>query len=261
MAQEYLNHIHTHIGNHRKGRMLNNSLQLVPIKNNSEYWYKSQSPGDGSCLFHSAVMLLLSDEARQDIAINIRRAISEVITLDDYSKIQNCLLALINIQLTLQNNINIDCFKTKIMSNDELKNVVDGIVSKYANSIDIVEFREKFVEDMVNVGFDKGEVEEVFKGYFISNYIEYTNILKSPHMWADHTMVLLLAEKLKINIIVISSRNMEVYKDLSTFNKDYACIVIFNTNETHFEPMVRKDNPNDEEYQTTFALDDLKSIF
>jgi len=164
MAQEYLNHIHTHIGNHRKGRMLNNSLQLVPIKNNSEYWYKSPSPGDGSCLFHSAVMLLLSDEARQDIAINIRRAISEVITLDDYSKIQNCLLALINIQLTLQNNINIDCFQTKIMSNDELKNVVDGIVSKYANSIDIVEFREKFVEDMVNVGLIKEKLKRFLKG-------------------------------------------------------------------------------------------------
>jgi len=260
MAQEYLNHIHTHIGNHRRGRMLNNSLELVPMKSN-EYWYKSPSPGDGSCLFHSAVMLLLSDEARQDIALNIRRAISEVITLDDYSKIQNCLLALINIQLTLQNNINVDCFQTKIMSNEELKREVDSILSKHANSIDIVEFREKFVEDMVKLGFDKGEVEEVFKGYFISNYIEYTNILKSPHMWADHTMVLLLAEKLKINIIVISSRNMQVYKDLSTFNKDYACIVIFNTNETHFEPMVRKLNPNDEEYQTTFTLDDLKSIF
>ena len=46
MAQEYLNHIHTHIGNHRKGKMLNNTLQLVPIKNNSGFLYAYSEVND-----------------------------------------------------------------------------------------------------------------------------------------------------------------------------------------------------------------------
>lgn len=265
MAQEYLNAVCSKISFNKIGGVLNELLQPVPIRNKisflNEYWYKTPSPGDGSCLFHSVMILLLADEAQYNISINVRRAIAELFSLDDYSKIQHGLLSVINIQLTLQNNLSINSFETKIMSDDEVKKIVDEIITKYTNVSDIVSFRDKFIDDMVSNGFIRQEIEDVFKGFFLSNYMEYSNILKNVNMWADHTIVLLLAEKLKINIIVISNRDMEVYKDLSTFNEEYPSIVVFNTNETHFEPMVRKNNPDDSTYQTTFTLDDLKSIF
>ena len=52
---------------------------------------------------------------------------------------------------------------------------------------------------------------------------------------------------------------MKVYKDASTFNPDYLSIVIFNIDGAHFEPMVRRES--DEEYRTTFTLEDLETIF
>ena len=164
-------------------------------------------------------------------------------------------------QEILQNNLSLESFNTvpRDITEKQFKKEVDNIISKHSSITDIVKFREVFIDEIEKIGFYREEIEEMFKGFYLSTYIRYTSTLKDLNQWADQSITLLLSQKLNINIIVISSTNMKVYKDASTFNPDYLSIVIFNIDGAHFEPMVRRES--NEEYRTTFTLEDLETIF
>ena len=72
-------------------------------------------------------------------------------------------------------------------------------------------------------------------------------------------MILLLAEKLKINIVLISSSTLEVYDyNAGRFNPDYVTIVLLYIDGAHFDPLCKKASPYDEKCQYTFSLDELQ---
>ena len=263
--EQFFNELYTHYGYHRKGKILNHMLASSPIKNSigevDNRWCRLPSPGDGSCLFHSVIMCLLSDEARPDIARSLRLAMANSLSITEYSELQGGILSLISIQEILQNNMSLQSFNNvpKDITEDQFKKEVDNIISKNSSIIDIVKFREVFIDEIEKIGFYRDEIEEVFKSFYLTTYIRYTNILKDINQWADQSIALLLSKKLNINIIVISSTNMKVYRDASTFNPSLLSIVIFNIDGAHFEPMFFRET--DEEYRTTFTLKDLETIF
>jgi hypothetical protein len=263
--EQFFKELYSHYGSHRKGKILNHLLMLTPIKNSigevDSRWCRLPSPGDGSCLFHSVVMNLLSDEARPDIAKSLRLAIANSLTIIEYSELQGGILCLMNMQEILQNNLSLESFNNRPrgIAEDQFKKEVDDIISKYSSINDIIKFREVFINEIEKLGFYREEIEDIFKGFYLSTYIKYTSTLKDLNQWADQSITLLLSQKLKINIIVISSTNMKVYKDTSTFNPNYLSIVIFNIDGAHFEPMVFRET--EDEYRTTFSLEDLETIF
>jgi len=263
--EQFFKELYSHYGRYRKGKMLNHMLAPTPIKNSlgevDDRWCRLPSPGDGSCLFHSIIMNLLSDEARPDITKSLRLALANSLTIVDYSELQGGMLSLMNMQEILQNNLSLESFNTvpRGITEDRFKEEVDKIISKHSSIIDIVKFREVFIDEIEKLGFYREEIEEMFKGFYLSTYIRYTSILKDLNQWADQSITLLLSQKLNINIIVISSTNMKVYKDASTFNPDLLSIVIFNIDGAHFEPMVRRET--EQEYRTTFTLEELETIF
>jgi len=108
---------------------------------------------------------------------------------------------------------------------------------------------------MIKLGLDEGELREVFKGLYLISYLQYSSLIKDKSYWVDQSISLLLAEKLKINIIVISSNTMQVYKDAGDFNEDYLTVVIFNVEGLHFEPMFKNDKG-----KSVFTLEELKTI-
>jgi hypothetical protein len=263
--EQFFKELYSHYGRYRKGKILNHMLNQTPIKNSigeiDTRWCRLPSPGDGSCLFHSVIMNLLSDEARPDIARSLRLALANSLTIVEYSELQGGILSLMNMQEILQNNLSLQSFNhvPRGITENRFKEEVDNIISKHSSIIDIVKFREVFINEIEKLGFYRDETEEVFKGFYLSTYIRYTSILKDLNQWADQSIALLLSQKLNINIIVISSTNMKVYKDASTFNPDLLSIVIFNIDGAHFEPMVRRES--EEEYRTTFTLEELETIF
>jgi hypothetical protein len=263
--EQFFKELYTHYSFNRKGKILNNLLMPTPIKNSigefDSRWCRLPSPGDGSCLFHSVIMNLLSDEARPDIAKSLRLAMANSLTIVEYSELQGGILSLMNMQEILQNNISLQSFNNvpRDMTEDQFKKEVDNIISKHSSINDIVKFREVFTVEIEKLGFYREEIEEVFKGFYLTTYIKYTSTLKDLNQWADQSIALLLSQKLNINIIVISSTNMKVYKDASTFNQDLLSIVIFNIDGAHFEPMVRRES--NEDYRTTFTLEELETIF
>ena len=263
--EQFFKELYSHYGLYRKGKILNHMLTPTPIKNSLDEvdsrWCRLPSPGDGSCLFHSVIMNLLSDEARPDIANSLRLALANSLTIVEYSELQGGILSLMNMQEILQNNLSLESFNTvpRDITEKQFKKEVDNIISKHSSITDIVKFREVFIDEIEKLGFYREEIEEMFKGFYLSTYIRYTSTLKDLNQWADQSITLLLSQKLNINIIVISSTNMKVYKDASTFNPDYLSIVIFNIDGAHFEPMVRRES--NEEYRTTFTLEELETIF
>jgi hypothetical protein len=263
--EQFFNELYTHYGYHRKGKILNHMLASSPIKNSigevDNRWCRLPSPGDGSCLFHSVIMNILSDEARPDIAKSLRLAISNSLTIIEYSELQGGVLAIMNMQEILQNNLSLQSFDNipRGITEEQFKKEVDDIISKNSSINDIVNFRKVFIKEMVKLGFYREDLEVVFKELYLITYTNYVSLLKDLNHWADQSISLLLSKKLKVNIIVISSTNMKVYKDASTFNPNYLSIVIFNIDGAHFEPMVRRES--DEEYRTTFTLEDLETIF
>ena len=263
--EQFFNELYTHYGYHRKGKMLNHMLAPSPIKNSlgevDNSWYRLPSPGDGSCLFHSVIMNILSDEARPDIAKSLRLAMANSLTIIEYSELQGGVLAIMNMQEILQNKLSLQSFDNipRGITESQFKKEVDEIISKNSSIVDIVKFKDVFINEMEKIGFYREELERIFKGFYLTTYMNYTSLLKDTNQWADQSIALLLSQKLKINIIIISSTNMKVYKDASTFNPNYLSIVIFNIDGAHFEPMVRRES--DEEYRTTFTLEDLETIF
>jgi hypothetical protein len=263
--EHFFNELYSHYGFNRKGKILNHLLIPTPIKNKlgetDNRWFRLPSPGDGSCLFHSVIMCLLSDEARPDIARSLRLAIANSLSITEYSELQGGVLSLINMQEILQSNITLQSFNNipRGITEEQFKKEVDDIISKNSSIVDIVNFREVFINEIVKLGFYREEIEEIFKSFYLSTYIRYVSVLKDLNQWADQSITLLLSEKIKINIIVISSTNMKVYKDTSTFNPSLLTIVIFNIDGAHFEPMVLREIEG--EYRTTFALEDLETIF
>jgi hypothetical protein len=263
--EKFFKELYSHYGRYRRGKILNHLLMPTPIKNSigevDNRWCRLPSPGDGSCLFHSIIMNLLSDEARPDISKSLRLALANSLTIVEYSELQGGILSLMNMQEILQNNLSLESFNNvpRGLTEEQFKKEVDNIISKNSSINDIVKFREVFINEIEKLGFYREEIEEVFKGFYLSTYIKYTSTLKDLNEWADQSIALLLSQKLKINIIVISSTNMKVYKDSSTFNPDLLSIVIFNIDGAHFEPMVFRET--EEEYRTTFTLEDLETIF
>ncbi len=263
--EQFFKELYSHYGSYRRGRILNHLLIPTPIKNSLDEvdnrWYRLPSPGDGSCLFHSVIMNLLSDEARPDIAKSLRVALANSLTIIEYSELQGGILSLMNMQEILQNNLSLESFKTvpRDITEHQFKKEVDNIISKYSSINDIIKFREVFIKEIERLGFYREEIEDMFKSFYLSTYIKYISKLKNLNEWADQSISLLLSQKLNINIIVISSTNMKVYKDASTFNPDLLSIVIFNIDGAHFEPMVFRETEG--EYRTTFTLEDLETIF
>jgi hypothetical protein len=117
-----------------------------------------------------------------------------------------------------------------------------------------------FVTELVSGGFDEQEVKEVFKGFYLTTYLKFSENIANPGYWADQSIILLLAEKLKINIVLISSRTLEVYNYGVQYNPDYVSIVLLYLDSNHFEPLCKKVSPYDEKCQYTFSLDELQSI-
>ena len=262
--ERFLNSLYSSFVFRRKGpSQLGTSL--IPIRNKgelvNEFWYRRESPGDGSCLFHSVIMNLFGENINPKLAYDIRTVLSRSFSLKEYTNIQDGNLSVIRMHDILLNKLNLSCFTPpENMNNEILNKIVESIIEKYSN-YKIAELREVFINSLVNEGFVKEEVEEVFKGFYISSYLEFSSNLANPNYWADQSIILLLAEKLKINIILISSRNFEVYKYTENYNPNYISIVLLYIDGNHFEPLSKKIDPYSEEYQYTFSLDDLKSIF
>jgi hypothetical protein len=263
--EKFLNGLYSMFVFRKTGVLRNSRLNLVPIYKNkqlvNEYWYRVASPPDGSCLFHSVVMNLLGDEAGPQTAYDIRTVLSNTLTLEEYTNIQDGNLAIIKLHEILLENMSVSCFNQvpNGVDDKELKNKVEKIIEKYSK-YRMQEFRKAFVKELVEEGFDKEEVKEVFKGFYLSTYLKFSENLANKNYWADQSMILLLAEKLKINIVLISSRTLEVYDYTDKYNPDYVSIVLLYIDDAHFDPLCKKVSPYDEKCQYTFSLDELKSI-
>ena len=263
--EKFLNGLYSMFVFRKTGFLRNTRLSVVPIHKNkkliNEYWYRTPSPPDGSCLFHSVVMNLLGDDAGPQIAFNIRTALSNSLTLEEYTNMRDGNLAIMKLHEVLLENISVSCF-TQVpndMSSEQLKKKVETIIEKNSK-YRMPEFRKAFINELVSEGFDKKEVKEVFKGFYLSTYLKFSENIANPKYWADESMILLLAEKLKINIVLVSSRTLEVYNYGVKYNPDYVSIVLLYLEENHFDPLCKKDNPYDEKCQYTFSLDELQSI-
>lgn len=261
--EKFLNGLYSMFVFRKTGVLRNTRLSLVPIRKNkelvNEYWYRVPSPPDGSCLFHSVVMNLLGDEAGPQTAYDIRTVLSKTLTLEEYTNIQDGNLAIIKLHELLLENISVSCFSEVPNGIDDktLKTKVEKIIEKYSNE-NIQEFRKAFIKELVNEGFEKEEVKEVFKGFYLSTYLKFSENIANRNYWADQSMILLLAEKLKINIVLISSSTLEVYDyNAGKFNPDYVTIVLLYIDGAHFDPLCKKASPYDEKCQYTFSLDEL----
>jgi 16S rRNA G966 N2-methylase RsmD/SAM-dependent methyltransferase len=237
---------------------------IVPIKNDigfvNELWYRSPSPGDGTCLFHSVMMTLLQEDYSQyqeENGLDIRDKLADSFTLSDFTKLQNGALSIILMHQMLQTKMTLNCFTNTSITEQEFKEKVDEIISKNSGITDIVKLENVFIEEMIKVGLEEVELREVFKGLYLISYLQYSSLIKDKSYWVDQSITLLLAEKLKINIIVISSNTMQVYKDAGEFNNDYLSVVIFNVDGVHFEPMFKNDKGN---MKSVFTLEELKTI-
>ncbi len=262
--ERFLNSLYTSFIFKRKGPSELPS-SLIPIRKNgklvNEFWYRRPSPSDGSCLFHSVIMNLFGENIDRKIAYDIRRVLASTFTLEEYTNIQDGNLAVIRMHDILLNKLNLSCLTSpENMTEETLKKLVESIIEKYSN-YKIPELREMFLSILIKEGFVKEEVEEVFKGFYLSSYLEFSSNLANPNFWADQSIILLLAEKLKINIILVSSSNFEVYKYTENYNPNYISIVLFYIDNYHFEPLSKKEDPYKEEYQYTFSLDELSTIF
>ena len=157
----------------------------------------------------------------------------------------------------LQEKMTLNCFTNTSLTEQEFKGNVDKIISNNSGITDIVKLENIFIEEMIKVGLEEVELREVFKGLYLISYLQYSSLIKDKSYWVDQSITLLLAEKLKINIIVISSNTMQVYKDAGEINKDYLTVVIFNFDGVHFEPMFKNDKGI---MKSVFTPEELKTI-
>ncbi len=261
--EKFLNGLYSMFVFRKTGVLRNSHLSLVPIRKNkelvNEYWYRVPSPGDGSCLFHSVIMNLLGDDAGPQTAYDIRTVLSKTLTLKEYERIQDGNLAIIKLHELLLENISLTCFNEppNNIDNEMLKNKVEKIIEKYSK-FNVKEFKKAFITELVNEGFDKEDTTEVFEGFYLTTYLKFSENIANRNYWADQSMILLLAEKLKINIVLVSSSTLEVYDyNGGKFNPDYVTIVLLYIDGTHFDPLCKKSSPYDEKCQYTFSLDEL----
>ncbi len=238
---------------------------IVPIKNDigfvNELWYRAPSPGDGTCLFHSVMMALVknNEEYKDTLGLDIRDKIADSFTLEDFTKLQKGYLSTILMHQMLQEKMTLNCFINipDTLTEEQFKQNVDKIISNNSGINNIVNLEYIFVEEMKKIGLNEVEIREVFKGLYLISYLQYSSLIKDKSYWVDQSITLLLAEKLKINIVVISSNTMQVYKDAGELNKDYLTVVIFNVDGTHFEPMYKQYN---DYTKSIFTLEELKTI-
>jgi ABC-type Na+ transport system ATPase subunit NatA len=53
------------------------------------------------------------------------------------------------------------------------KEKVDEIITKNSGINDIIKLEEIFIEEMIKLGLDEGELREVFKGLYLISYYKY----------------------------------------------------------------------------------------
>ncbi len=246
-----------------------NYMSRIPIKGNEnvldEYWYRIPSPGDGSCLFHSILMNLLGDEYNYDLAKDFRINIAENFEISEYLRIQDGQFALINFQNTLfevENKRIYNCFK-KLPNVTEVSIIdrIDKIMSEHSSSIKNVKDCIKIIIiELTKQGFDPVEVKDFCKGLLIRDYLKVSSELKDCGKWSEFWVLIYLMDLLKINIVIIHTSNMKEMKLGKEYDKNRLFIVVLNINNSHYEPIVKKEHPTFPKYLSTFTYDEIKNI-
>ena len=249
-----------------------------------DYWYRTKSDSDGSCLFHSVLMLLLGNEYKKEYTRDLREKIANDFQLNDYINLQEGQNAIIDFQTIVVDTINIECFdicpfvsdkQIKDFISDKMQDFFTGSPAtesknKQDNVFDIINY---LVKEMKNKGFNEEETQLILNAYVYHNFDILLNNIRDCNVWAEYWMIIYLQKYLKINIIIIDSNTYKYLPLGLTYNSDLISIVILNINNTHFEPLVRRnkifglDSVNDtssknniDSYQRTFKLEELKNI-
>ncbi len=251
------------------------TFQLYPVKTRGyEFWFRRQAINDGSCFFHSVLMLLLGKDYSKEDVYNLRKKIADDFQLDTYIKLQDGQNAIIEFETLLVDTVNINCFDVcPFKNNKELKDFISEKLNifhrekgPYVISVNIV--IDFMVKEMVEVGFDKEESKLILNAYVYHNFENFLKFISNYNVWAEFWMIIYLQQYLKINIIVIDSNTYYPINVGLNYNNEYVSIVLLNVDNKHFEPLVRRTlmfKPNDDRnnidmYQSTFTLEELSNI-
>jgi hypothetical protein len=251
------------------------TFQLYPVKTRGyEFWFRRQAINDGSCFFHSVLMLLLGKDYSKEDVYNLRKKIADDFQLDTYIKLQDGQNAIIEFETLLVDTVNINCFDVcPFKNNKELKDFISEKLNifhrekgPYVISVNIV--IDFMVKEMVEVGFDTEESKLILNAYVYHNFENFLKSISNYNVWAEFWMIIYLQQYLKINIIIIDSNTYYPINVGLNYNNEYVSIVLLNLDNKHFEPLVRRTlmfKPNDDRnnidmYQSTFTLEELSNI-
>jgi hypothetical protein len=223
-------------------------------------------------------------EYKKEYTKDLREKIANDFQLNDYINLQEGQNAIIDFQTIVVDTINIECFdicpfdsdkQIKDFISDKMQDFFTGSPlkeskNKQDNVFDIINY---LVKEMKNKGFDEEETQLILNAYVYHNFDILLNNIRDCNVWAEYWMIIYLQKYLRINIIIIDSNTYKYLPLGLTYNSDLISIVILNINNTHFEPLVRRnkifglDSVNDtssknniDSYQRTFKLEELKNI-
>ena len=200
----------------------------------------------------------------------MRENIASRLSINDYINIYNGEKAILDFQLIVIDSININCFtkypehiySTKLLMNF-ISNIFDDIQSlspnnKLKNVNQVIEY---LVNKLKQIGFIEQELFNIFNAYKTYNYTQFFNEASNCESFAEAWMINYLQKLLKINIIIIHSNSLKPISIGCDYDPENVSIVIYNIDNSHFEPIFKRTSLFDMNYQTTFSMKELTNLF
>ncbi len=200
----------------------------------------------------------------------MRENIASRLSINDYLSIYKGEKAILDFQIIVLQTITIKCFSTYpefIKSTEDLNKYISSIFDK----IQQLSINEKLtnlnqlikylVNEMVKNGFTENELYKIFDAYKTYNYTQFFNEASNCESFTEEWMINYLQSLLKINIIIVSSNSLKPISTGYEYDSNNVSVVIYNINNTHFEPVFKKVSIFDTNFHTTFSMKELTNLF
>jgi hypothetical protein len=276
----------------------NNEKELLPVRNVplicpikgkipevfNEYWYRFSAPADGSCFFHSVGKAIMRNEYNEQAIRRMRENIASRLTMEDYIEIYQGEKAILDFQIVVLRTLSIKCFTKYPLSltintsgerlSSNLEQITNNLTKYISDMFDKIQTLPKdkklnnvnevisyLVNQMTSDGFVKEEVEKIFNAYKTYNYTQFYNEASNCESFAEEWMINYIQKLLKINIIIVHSNSMKPISISYDYDPNNVSIVIYNIENTHFEPIFKRTSLFDTNFQTTFSMRELINLF
>jgi len=180
--------------------------------------YRIKTTGDGSCLFHAVGQAIFGPYYKDELGIELSKAVSQNYTLADFNYLYNGIEASTLFFGMLE----------EAEEKSKCKNIVDRI------QIGLILSTSPYLLEKIEESDLTQEDKDICFGVMLKCWDKTRKDLGNKSVWADTYTIGLIEQHLGMNILVYVN-NLKKFVKNGEWISNANCVLVFNDKDTHYE--------------------------